>query len=262
MWFFGPVRVCSLPSSIGSTVFAGLVTNRNRTDSYTDRQTTPCQDMSGNRPHLASAAMRHNKKIPIAWHFASYYDPRRRGEGALSGTAIRPSVCPSPGYRHAGCLQPAGHQRCADCGVRTRPRTDVDPPRVELPSAWAYRLAAPGAITCSSKFANFSHPGSPPYVIPLDFRRYLSRHKNQSPYSLGVHNCSRSVVCETVTVAVQDRRVWRVSARRSHALDAAAASECERSSPRSSWTDSRKSSSDSSTWSALRGPSACCDVLL
>ena len=33
----------------------------------------------------------------------------------------------------------------AMCGVRTRPRTDVDPPRVELPSAGgAYRLAAPG----------------------------------------------------------------------------------------------------------------------
>ena len=31
------------------------------------------------------------------------------------------SVCPSLGYRHAGCLQLAGHQRCADCGpVRGR----------------------------------------------------------------------------------------------------------------------------------------------
>ena len=28
------------------------------------------------------------------------------------------------------------------CGLRTRPRTDVDPPRVELPSAGAYRLAS------------------------------------------------------------------------------------------------------------------------
>ena len=47
---------------------------------------------------------------------------------ALSDTVIRQSVCPSPGYstlaawrsclgyRHAGCLQLAGHQRCADCG--------------------------------------------------------------------------------------------------------------------------------------------------
>ena len=36
------------------------------------------------------------------------------------------------------------------CGLRTRRRTDVDPPRVELPSArvGAYRLAAAGATTC------------------------------------------------------------------------------------------------------------------
>jgi len=35
----------------------------------------------------------------------------------------------------------------AKCGLQT---ADVDPPRVELPSAGpgAYRLAAPGAITC------------------------------------------------------------------------------------------------------------------
>ena len=59
------------------------------------------------------------------------------GSEGLSDTTIRPSVCLSVprrscrrraaavGYRHAGCL----------CGLRTRPRTDVDPPRVELPSA-------------------------------------------------------------------------------------------------------------------------------
>jgi len=41
--------------------------------------------------------------------------------GTLSDTAIRPSVCPSVcrslGYWHVGCLQLAGHQRCADCGA-------------------------------------------------------------------------------------------------------------------------------------------------
>jgi len=38
------------------------------------------------------------------------------------------------------------------CGLRTRPRTDVDPPRVELPSVGrAYRLAAPGAIACKTE---------------------------------------------------------------------------------------------------------------
>jgi len=43
---------------------------------------------------------------------------------ALSTTAIRPFVrlsVPAIGYRHAGCLQLAGHQRCAECGpVRAR----------------------------------------------------------------------------------------------------------------------------------------------
>jgi len=43
---------------------------------------------------------------------------------ALSTTAIRPFVrlsVPAIGYRHAGCLQLAGHQRCAECGpVRGR----------------------------------------------------------------------------------------------------------------------------------------------
>jgi len=34
------------------------------------------------------------------------------------------------------------------CGLRTRPRTDLDQSRVELPSAGSYRLAAPGAIIC------------------------------------------------------------------------------------------------------------------
>ena len=56
------------------------------------------------------------------------------------------------GYRRAGCLQ-LSHRRPPEmCGLRTRPRTDVDPSRffatVELPSAGAYRLAAPGAIPC------------------------------------------------------------------------------------------------------------------
>ena len=41
------------------------------------------------------------------------------------------------------------------CGLQTRPRTDVDPPRVELPSSWAYRLAAPGAITCFAQLHEY-----------------------------------------------------------------------------------------------------------
>ena len=74
--------------------------------------------------------------------------------GALSETAIRPSVCPSPRCAAAQGAQLtlaggiiyhlAGAARSlAMCGLRTRPRTDVDPPRVELTSLGAYLLAAP-----------------------------------------------------------------------------------------------------------------------
>jgi len=71
-----------------------------------------------------------------------------------------PSVCPLRlsvpwrsclGYRHAGCPQ-LSHRRPPEmCGLRTRPLTDVDPPRLLPPSnrrrqGGAYRLAAPGAI--------------------------------------------------------------------------------------------------------------------
>jgi len=92
-----------------------------------------------------------------------YYAPRHRGRalpppppqgGGIKRyrdppdcLTVRMSVsCPrraaASGYRHAGCLQ-LSHRRPPEmCGLRTRPRTDVDPPRVELPSAGEYRLAA------------------------------------------------------------------------------------------------------------------------
>ena len=60
------------------------------------------------------------------------------------------------GYRHAGCLQ-LSHLRPPEmCGLRTRPRTDVDPPRFLPPSnchrrGGAYRLASPGVIPCSAR---------------------------------------------------------------------------------------------------------------
>ena len=69
-------------------------------------------------------------------------------------SAIRSSVClpvglshgaAALGYRHAGCLQ-LSHRRPPEMyGLRTRPRTDTDPPRVEQSSTRAYRLAAPAA---------------------------------------------------------------------------------------------------------------------
>ena len=69
------------------------------------------------------------------------------------------SVCPSVGCMHAGCVAqlpslsarwlPAAGRPPEMCGLRARPRTNVDPPRVELHRrVGGYRLAAPGAITC------------------------------------------------------------------------------------------------------------------
>jgi len=59
--------------------------------------------------------------------------------GALSDTAIRPSVRLSvPGRscpRRAAALGYSNRRPPEMCGLRTRPRTEVDPPRVELPSA-------------------------------------------------------------------------------------------------------------------------------
>ena len=72
----------------------------------------------------------------------------RRRLRAISDTAICLSVCLSHGADALGAqlLQATDTLAAcslAMCGLRTRPRTDVDPPRVELPSAGAYRLAAP-----------------------------------------------------------------------------------------------------------------------
>jgi len=89
-----------------------------------------------------------------------YYAPLCRC--ALSHTAIRPSVCPSqgtaaPGYRHSCCLQ-LGYRRPPEmCGLWTRPRMDIDPPRVKQPSAGGIMSCLPGAIAC---YRSFSYYGS------------------------------------------------------------------------------------------------------
>ena len=62
-----------------------------------------------------------------------YYAPRRRGGGIMRYRD--PSACLSHGaaalgYRHAGCLQPSHRRPPQMCGLRTRPRTDVNPPSI------------------------------------------------------------------------------------------------------------------------------------
>jgi len=80
--------------------------------------------------------------------------------GTLTDTAIRPFVylsdCPMaqlPEVRICPAIGTLATCSLAMCRLQARPRTDVDPPRVELPSAGAYRLAVPGAITCLFRHA-------------------------------------------------------------------------------------------------------------
>ena len=54
------------------------------------------------------------------------------------------SVCLSQ-PRPQACWLPAAGRPPDMCGLRTRPRTDVDPPRVELPSAGGYIISPPAA---------------------------------------------------------------------------------------------------------------------
>ena len=82
--------------------------------------------------------------------------PRPRGGHFGIARSVRLSVPRRSclGYRHAGWLQLSHRRPPGMCGLRTRPRTDVDPPRFLDRTAidggaGAYRLAAPGAIPCS-----------------------------------------------------------------------------------------------------------------
>jgi len=52
------------------------------------------------------------------------------------------------GHRHAGCLQFSYRRPPEMCGLRTRPRTDVDPPRFLQPSNCHRRREYNGAIPC------------------------------------------------------------------------------------------------------------------
>ena len=62
------------------------------------------------------------------------------------------------------------------CGLRTRPRTDLNPRRVELPSVGAYRLAASGAIAC------LIHPVYSAEIVfrnQFVFKRSIDRSKRE-----------------------------------------------------------------------------------
>ena len=85
--------------------------------------------------------------------------PPPYGGRALSDTTIRTPVCLSHGAADeaigtlAACSLATARRPPQMCGLRTRLRTDVDPPRFLLPSychrRGAYRLAAPGRYLVS-----------------------------------------------------------------------------------------------------------------
>ena len=107
------------------------------------------------RPPCRSARLHHRiSRLPVTKTSANhrrcyrlYFYAFCRSE-FLSNTAIRPFVCLSHGAaalccRHAGCLQ-LSHQQPPDMyGLRNHPRTDIDPPRVELPSAGGGHIISP-----------------------------------------------------------------------------------------------------------------------
>ena len=98
----------------------------------------------GHRPAPSQLEVRSFSYL-LLYYFArsvcfETYICHSRSLWSLSNTAIRPSVCPSP--RRAAAVGTLAACSLAMCGLWTRPRTDVDPPRVELPSAGeAYLLA-------------------------------------------------------------------------------------------------------------------------
>jgi len=91
------------------------------------------------------------------------------------------------GYTPAGCLQ-LSHRRSPEMyGLRTRPQTDVNPPRFldprwpdwrrnEMPQSnchrrGAYRLAASGAIPCQNNFFIFHKTHTYPFNGPFSGTR-------------------------------------------------------------------------------------------
>ena len=75
-----------------------------------------------------------------------YYAPTLGAFGIARSVRLSVPWRSCLGYRHVGCLQ-LSHRRPPEmCGLRTRPRTDVDPPRFLPPSncrrRGTYRLAA------------------------------------------------------------------------------------------------------------------------
>ena len=92
------------------------------------------------------------------------------------------------------------------CRLRTRSRTDVDPPRVELPSAGAYRLAAPGAITRYYQGSNRSMSARSIWLAFEDLLSHNGSHLRQErTYVPGIVFTRATLVPVPVSVSVQSQ---------------------------------------------------------
>ena len=106
-----------------------------------------------------------------------------------------------PGYRHAGCLQLSHHRPPEMCGLRTRPRTDVDPPRRLDPWTDADGLIG-GKTICNRRTAigggyRLAAPPSGRYLV-------ISAHR----YAAQCYRCNVVYLCICLSVG-HDRELCR-----------------------------------------------------
>jgi len=104
------------------------------------------------RPCSAYYVSSANKSLTVT---VSYLGPNaRHRQGGISDTAIRPSVRVSVpgrnGPRRAAALGYSHRRPPEMCGLRTRPRKDVDPPRVDPASAGGMSSRRPRGDTAFS----------------------------------------------------------------------------------------------------------------
>ena len=99
-------------------------------------------------PPLQKSWIRH-----CSYCYRFLFNARHR-QGGISDTAIRPSVRVSVpgrnGPRRAAALGYSHRRPPEMCGLRTRPRTDVDPPRVDPASAGGISSRRPRGDTSFS----------------------------------------------------------------------------------------------------------------
>jgi len=126
--------------------------------------------------------------------------PRHRGHFGIA-RSVRLSVprCSCLGYSHAGCLQLSHRRPIEMCGLRTSPRTDVDPPRFLPPSnchrrEGGYRLAAPAGryLNCWKRVSEMHCCGFAESQLRF-FRALISAVSTPNKYNTGLIDAIHSL---------------------------------------------------------------------